>query len=255
MLLTIDIGNTNTVYGAFHTDGKLALLSRVATDYIKTVDQYAIEIMDIFELYVVKTASFEGAIISSVVPPVTQQVAGAVEILLGRAPMVVGPGLKTGLDIRIDVPSQLGSDLVATAAGALQKYPKPTIIIDMGTATKFSAVTHGAVFLGVAILPGLQISLDALSARSAQLPYIALEKPDRVLGRNSIDSMRSGVLYGNAAMLDGMVDRIEEELGGPAAAVITGGYAKEVASLCRKPMTFDANLLLEGLYWLYKKNS
>jgi type III pantothenate kinase len=124
----------------------------------------------------------------------------------------------------------------------------------MGTATKFSVVTHGAVFAGAAILPGLQISLDALSARSAQLPYISLEKPERVLGRNTIDSMRSGVLYGNAAILDGMVERIESELGEPATTVVTGGYAKEVTSLCRKPMVYDANLLLEGLYWLYWKN-
>jgi len=257
MLLAIDIGNTLTNIGGFSLDGKLTFLSRAATNPNKTADQYAVEIRDILHLYDVKEDAFTGSILSSVVPPMTRHVADAVALLLKKPPLILGPGVKTGLDIRIDIPSQLGSDLVATAVGALNKYPKPAIIIDMGTATKFSAVTHGAVFLGVAILPGLQISLDALSARSAQLPYIALEKPERVLGRNTVDSMRSGVLYGSAAMLDGMVERIQGELGadGPATVVVTGGYAREVAGLCKKPMTYDANLLLDGLYHIYRRNS
>jgi len=253
MILTIDIGNTNIVLGVWE-DEKLSFVSRVATDRQKTEDGYAIEIRSILGLYGVSRDSIDGAIISSVVPQISGYMARAAEKLTGKSPLVVGPGVKTGLNILIDNPAQLGTDMVVDAVGVLSKYDKPVIIIDMGTATKIFAVDLNGNFLGCAIMPGIRIGLDALSERTAALPQIAIEPPREVIGTNTIDSMKSGAVFGTASMIDGMVDRFEQYLGRKATIVATGGLSGDIVPYCSHKIIHDPDLMLEGLYRIYLKN-
>lgn len=254
MLLAIDVGNTNIVLGVFNKEGKLLFSSRMVTDSNKTEDQYAIDIRDILKLYRADEVAISDAIISSVSPPMTAILSRAIERLFEKKPMVVGPGIKTGLPIAIDNPAQLGSDMVVTATASLASYPAPLIVIDMGTATTISYVNKAGVYEGCAILAGVKTSLNALTSRTAQLTTIAVEAPGSVVGKNTVDSMRSGVVYGTAAMLDGMIARIESEKGEVATVVATGGMAREIVHYCRKKVVFDPDLLMKGLYLLYQKN-
>ena len=252
MLLAIDIGNTNIVIGCIR-DGEILFEARIATDHLKTSDQYAVDIRNILKLFEVDLHKVQDSIISSVVPPVFNSVCTAIIKLTQRQPIVVGPGIKTGLDIRMDNPAQVGSDLIVDAVAAFHDYPTPLIVIDMGTATTMSLVGRGNVYLGGPIIPGLRVSLDALSSSAAQLFGISLEKPQRVIGKNTIECMRSGIMYGHAAMIDGMIDRMQEELGEPIASVIaTGGTSQFVVPLCRHKIIYDKDLLLKGLAILYE---
>lgn len=252
MLLAIDIGNTNIVIGGIR-EGEILFEARIATDHLKTSDQYAVDIRNILKLFEVDLHKVQDSIISSVVPPVFNSVCTAIIKLTRRQPIVVGPGIKTGLDIRMDNPAQVGSDLIVDAVAAFHDYPTPLIVIDMGTATTMSLVGRGNVYLGGPIIPGLRVSLDALSSSAAQLFGISLEKPQRVIGKNTIECMRSGIMYGHAAMIDGMIDRMQEELGEPIASVIaTGGTSQFVVPLCRHKIIYDKDLLLKGLAILYE---
>lgn len=253
MLLTVDIGNTNITLGGYDGD-KLMFISRLATDIHMTADQYAVQINDIVNLRGCGSVAIEDAIISSVVPIVGSAVSRAIEYITGKAPMILGPGVKTGLNIKIDNPAQLGADLAAGAVGALDKYPMPCVIIDMGTATTLSVLDENGAFRGGAIAAGIRSTLDALSTNTAQLPFINLQAPDSVIGSNTVSSMQSGLILGAAAMLDGMIDRIAEEIGEPASVVATGGLAEMVVENCRREIIIDNNLLLDGLYKIYKKN-
>ena len=253
MLLAIDIGNTNLVIGCIEND-EILFKARIATDRTRTSDQYGVEIKSIIEAYGVKASQIDDCIISSVVPPVFNSVKTGVIKVIGKQPMVVGPGLKTGLDIHMDVPSQVGSDRIVIAVAALAKYEAPLILMDLGTATTIEVVEPGNKYMGGIIFPGVRISLDALTSRTAQLPGISLDQPRHVIGKNTVDCMRSGMMYGTAAMLDGLVERIEEELGHKATLIATGGMAQFVAPLCKREIILDKNLLLKGLNIIYKKN-
>ncbi len=253
MLLAIDIGNTNLVIGCIEND-EILFKARIATDRTRTSDQYGVEIKNIIEAYGVKASQIDDCIISSVVPPVFNSVKTGVIKVIGKQPMVVGPGLKTGLDIHMDVPSQVGSDRIVIAVAALAKYEAPLILMDLGTATTIEVVEPGNKYMGGVIFPGVRISLDALTSRTAQLPGISLDQPKHVIGKNTVDCMRSGMMYGTAAMLDGLVERIEEELGHKATLIATGGMAQFVAPLCKREIILDKNLLLKGLNIIYKKN-
>ena len=251
MLLAIDIGNTNIVIGCIR-DGEILFEARIATNHLQTSDQYAVEIRNILKLFEMDLHKVQDSIISSVVPPVFNSVCTAIIKLTQKQPIVVGPGIKTGLDIRMDNPAQVGSDLIVDAVAAFHDYPPPLIVIDMGTATTMSLVGRGNVYLGGPIIPGLRVSLDALSSSAAQLFGISLEKPQRVIGKNTIECMRSGIMYGHASMIDGMIDRMQEELGEPIASVIaTGGTSQFVVPLCRHKIIYDKDLLLKGLAILY----
>ena len=253
MLLAIDIGNSNIVLGCI--EGQTILHeARLATDLIKTSDQYCMDLKNLLSLYEINRTMIEGVIISSVVPPVLNSFKTAVTKLTGIKPMVVGPGIKTGLNILMDNPAQIGSDLVVAAVAALREYPAPLIIIDMGTATTMSVINANRAYIGGCICPGVRISSEALTARTAQLPGISLEAPKRAIGKNTIDSMQSGILLGAACMLDGMIDRMEQELGQPATVLATGGIARFVIPMCRRTIIFDRNLLLKGLTILYENN-
>ena len=253
MLLAIDIGNTNLVIGCIHDD-KILFKARIATDRTRTSDQYGVEIKSMLEAYGVKRSDIEDCIISSVVPPVFNSVRTGVIKIIGKQPMVVGPGLKTGLNIHVDVPSQVGSDRIVIAVAALAEYKAPLLLMDLGTATTIEAVEPDNVYMGGVIIPGVRVSLDALTSRAAQLPGISLDQPKQVIGKNTVDCMRSGMMYGTAAMIDGLVERMEEELGHRCTLIATGGLAQFITPLCKREIILDKDLLLKGLNIIYKKN-
>lgn len=253
MLICVDIGNSNITIGVF--DGEnLKFTARLATDNRRTSDQYAIEIRDIIHIYEIERSEITHAAIASVVPTVGSAVERAIERLFGIKPIVLGPGVKTGLNIKIDNPAQLGADLAAGAVGALAKYPCPCIVVDMGTATTISVIGKNGEFLGGVIAAGVKLTMDALSSRTAQLPSVGLEAPKKAIGTNTIDCIKSGLIIGQASMLDGMITRIERELGTTATVVATGGLAPEVVRHCDREIILDDNLLLDGLKIIHDKN-
>lgn len=253
MILAFDIGNTNIVLGGFEGD-KTVFLTRVATSLDKTEAEYAVLIKSLLDIYKIKPGSIEGSIVSSVVPPLNNIIMHVMELVTGKSPLFVGPGIKTGLNI-IGDPRELGADLVVAAIAALQKYPGEYLcLLDMGTATTLSVVERSGVFRGVIIYPGVMVSFDALTSRTAQLPRISFDEPKQVLGNTTVDSMQSGLIYGSAAMLDGLIDRVEEELGAPCTVIATGGLSGKIVPHCRREIILDADLLLDGLRLLYEKN-
>ncbi len=253
MILAIDIGNTNIVLGGIE-DGKIVFVSRMATDVIKTSDQYHLELKDMLRLFSVDATALEGTIISSVVPPVLHSIHTAVIKMTKKEPMIVGPGIRTGLNIHVDNPKQVGSDLIVASVAGVRDYGVPLMIVDMGTATTIFVVDETKSFRGGCICPGVRISLDALTSRTSQLPGISLEAPKSAIGRNTIDCMQSGIMLGSAAMLDGLLDRMEAELGKKATVVATGGIAQFIIPLCKRKIVFDKNLILKGLDILYHNN-
>lgn len=253
MILAIDIGNTNIVLGCIEGE-HIYFIERISTDRKKTALEYAINIKNVLEIYDVDRTAIAGGIISSVVPQITDEVRQAAEKLIGTSVKVVGPGLKTGLNIRTENPAQLGSDLVVDAVAALAEQPVPLIIFDMGTATTVSVIDRDKNYIGGMILPGIRTASDSLVSNAALLPQISFETPKRLIGSNTIDCMKSGAMYGNAAALDGLIDRIEEELGEACTAIATGGLAKCVIPLCRRKILIDENLLMKGLQIIYNKN-
>ena len=252
MLLTIDIGNTNVTLGAYNSN-ILSFTARLSTDSGKTSDQYAIEIKDVLSLYGQSFEDIEDCIISSVVPAVTESVGGAVSKLCHIVPLILGPGVKTGLNIKIDNPAQLGADLVAGAVGALEEYTMPCVVIDMGTASTISVLDKNGTFLGGAIAAGVRLTLKALTATPSKLPSIPIEAPKSVIGTNTVECMQSGL--GTASMIDGLLDKIEDELGETPTFVATGGLSKEIIAHCKKNIIYSENLLLEGLKAIYEKNN
>ncbi len=253
MILAVDIGNTNVVIGCI--DGEhIAFVERIHTDLKKSELEYAISMKNVLELYGIDRTGLEGGIISSVVPPVTNRVRNAAGKVIGKEPLVVGPGVKTGLDIRIDNPAQLGPGLVVGAAAGIEEYSCPLVIIDMGTATAFTVVNEKRQVIGGMILPGVAASLDSLISRTSQLPKISLDPPKKLIGSNTIDCMKSGVIYGNAACIDGMIRRIREELGTDPCVVATGNLAKSIIPHCQERIQIDDALLLKGLKLIYRKN-
>lgn len=253
MILAIDMGNTNIVIGGIDST-RTYFVERITTNHIKTGLEYAINIKNILEIHNVDKSQVEGSIMSSVVPPLNATLSSAVKKIFGFHPKLVGSGMKTGLNIVMDNPKTVGSDMIVDAVAAIKEHPCPIIIIDMGTATTLSAVDKNGCYVGGVILPGLRISLDTLSSKTAQLPSISLDIPPKVIGKNTIDCMRSGIMYGNASMIDGIIDRMEEELGQPATLVATGGLSRFVTPLCRHKIIYDDALLLKGLLILYEKN-
>ncbi len=253
MILAIDVGNTNIVLGGMR-DGKQIFSARIASDRSKTADQYAIDIQGVLKLYDIRPDEIEGGILSSVVPYLQSVIPQAVKILTGVDLMIVGPGIKTGLNIRTDNPASVGSDLIVAAVAARAKYKTPIAIVDMGTATTLSLVAHDNEYMGGMIIPGLWTSMNALSANAAQLPYIDLVGPAKLIGTNTVDCMRSGAINGTAAMLDGLLDRLEEELGESVTPVITGGLSGVIAPVCRRRFHLEPDILIDGLMILYEKN-
>ena len=253
MILTVDIGNSNIVLGGVRED-TIVFEARIRTEATKTSDQYCVDLKILLDVYGVKTEDIEGCIISSVVPQVLNSFQSAIKKLTGKVSLVVGPGIKTGLDIRLENPGQTGADLVVADVAALREHKPPLIVIDMGTATTMSVLDESGAHIGGCIIPGVRISMDALTDRTALLPGLQLDQPKRAIGRNTIDAMRSGIMMGTACMLDGMVERMEAELGSKTTVIATGGIAKFIVPLCKTPMIYDKDLLIKGLATLYREN-
>ena len=253
MILAVDIGNSNIVIGVIEGNDIL-FEARLRTDATKTSDEYCIDLKMILEVYRVNVEDIEGSIIASVVPQVLNSIKTALKKLTMKDSLVVGPGLKTGLNIKIENPAQTGADLVVGCVAALREHKPPMIVIDMGTATTMIVLDASGALIGGSIHPGVKISMDALTDRTALLPGLQLDQPKRAIGRNTIDCMRSGLMLGNACMLDGMIQRMEEELGQKTTVVVTGGIAKFIVPMCKTPMIYDKDLLLKGLAALYRDN-
>ena len=255
MLLAIDVGNSTTSVGLFAEDKTLCFLASLDTDSRKTADQISVDLMNLFTLYRYDYTYVTGAILCSVVPPLNFMMEKALTRLLGKPPMVVGPGVKTGLNIRLTNQTQVGADIVADAVAALEKFEAPIVTIDMGTATTIGVISEGRNYEGGLLLPGVNVSLEALSRRAAQLPDISLQHPKTLIGKNTEDCMRSGIVYGTAGMLDGIIDRIREEFPGKKLTVIaTGGNAPVIVRYCRNEIIYDKYLLMDGLWTIYQKN-
>ena len=253
MILAIDIGNTNIVLGCIDQD-RCVFVERLSTVRTKTELEYAIDIKNVLDIYHIRRNELEGGIISSVVPQITTIVKMAVEKILKREALVVGAWIRTGLNIRIDNPAQLGSDLVVDSVAGIAEYPVPLLIFDMGTANTVCVIDRNKNYIGGMIYPGIGVSLDSLTAHASQLGGISLEAPEHIVGKNTAECMKSGVLYSSAAAIDGIVDRLEEELGSDVTVVATGGLAKKIVPYCRRKIILDDNLLLKGLAIIYRKN-
>lgn len=253
MILAIDIGNTNIVIGCIEGE-KVCFVERVSTDQAKTELEYAVQFKALLEIYRIDVGDITGSIISSVVPPINNVMKVSLEKLFKKEPLFVGPGIKTGLNILMDNPGQLGSDLVVNAVAGLRYYGAPIIMIDMGTATTISVVDNKKNYVGGMILPGVKVSLDSLVNRTSQLPRISLEAPKKIIGKNTIECMKSGIVMGQASCLDGMIERIFDELGYKAPVVATGGLAAGIVPYCRQKIICDNELTLKGLGVLYYKN-
>ena len=253
MLLVLDMGNTNITIGVYEGE-QLLLQSRIATDRTKMEDQYAVELMDLMRLYKLESTAFSGAILASVVPPLNHAICGAVKKAVGVTPLLVGPGTKTGLNIRIDNPSQLGADLLVGAVAAVETVGYPCIVWDLGTATTVSVVDKDGAFRGGAIMPGVAVSLNALTHTSSLLPSVGFDMPKKVIGTNTEDSMRSGCILGTASMIDGMCDRIEEELGASCSVIATGGLSRMIVPHCKRDIRIVSTLMMDGLKIIYDKN-
>lgn len=253
MILAVDVGNTNIVLGGLEGE-HIAFQTRLSTLMYKGEAEYAVLFKNLLDIYGVDPACVEGCIISSVVPPLNNVMKSVLQLLTGKQPLVVGPGVKTGLNVAGGDARSLGADLVVAAVAAIAKYPKPMIIIDMGTATTLSVIDENGSFRGGVIYPGVMVSFEALSRQTAQLPRISFEEPRQVININTVDSMQSGLIYGSAGMIDGLIDRISEEMGCEMTLVATGGMSAKIIPRCRHDIRLDDNLLLDGLRIIYEKN-
>ena len=254
MVLAIDIGNTHIVFGGFEGDD-LVFTARISTDTVCTEDEYASKLINIMTVHNIDKDRISGVVISSVVPPITSIMKKAINFLVDVNVIVVGPGVKTGINLHCDVPSSVGADIICSCVATHNIYGSPALIVDMGTATKMILVSDQGAFEGVSIIPGVMIGLNALSVGTAQLPQVNLENPGRVIAKNTVDCMKSGVIYGNASMIDGMIDKIYEEYGKEIPVYATGGLASTIVKYCRKEITLNEQLVLLGLNIIYKKNA
>lgn len=254
MILAIDIGNTNIAIGGFDA-AEPAFVVRISTNASKTADEYASKIMHTLSLYNIEKCDVKGAIIASVVPPLNAVIKAAVKFVYGVEPLFVGPGIKTGIGIHCDNPASVGADIICACVAAEKLYGAPALIVDMGTATKMMVLDGRGAFVGVSIMPGVLMGLKALSSGTAQLPQVSLEAPERVIGKNTVDCMKSGVVFGHAAMIDAMIDRVFEEYGQEMPVYATGGLSNVIIEHCKHKIKKDINMVLKGLYILYQKNA
>ena len=253
MILAIDMGNSNIVIGCIDDD-KIYFEERISTDYSKTEIEYYVLFKTVLDLHKIEAEKITGGIISSVVPPLLGVIKNSIKNLINKEPLVVGPGVKTGLNIMMDNPRQVGSDLIVDAVAGINEYGAPLAVTDMGTATTISVVDKNKNYVGGVIMPGIRVAADSLVSRTAELQKVSLEATEKFIGKNTVDCMKSGIIHGNAACIDGMLERIESELGYPVKAVATGGLARVVVPQCKREIIEDQNLLLKGLKIIYDKN-
>lgn len=255
MLLAVDVGNSTIDVGLFNEKKQLLFSASLESDRRKTVDQFSVDLMNLFALYHFEWKDVTHSILCSVVPGLNPVIEESLTRLVGRRPMVVGAGVTTGLNIRVTLERQVGADIIADAVGALEKFKPPIICIDMGTATTINVISENGTYEGGLFLPGVHAALDSMSHHTALLPNISLRPPKGLVGKDSEECMLSGVVYGNAAMLDGLIDRLCEMFPGEDVSVVaTGGNASLIVRYCRNFITYEPNLLMEGLWHIYQKN-
>lgn len=255
VVFIVDIGNTNVTLGLMEGRGRLTWQLRMPTDKRLTVEEFMAAFESVMGPHTFARDAIEGAIVSSVVPELTDAMSAAVEAKTGVRPLIVHAGLALGIDIDIDTPDRLGVDMIADAVGAVNEYEGSLCIFDLGTATTCSVVRADRAYIGSIIMPGVAISQNALTAAASQLPFVKFEQPRGLIGRTTVDSMRSGLVHANAAMIDGLVDRVSDELGESVTAILTGGISKLIVPACRRPVVYDADLLLKGLWDIYRLNA
>ena len=254
MILTVDINNTSVVF-AVMDEGKALFMSRLASDKSRTADEYAVLIEWAFRQRSFDVKMVEGAIISSVVPPLTAVIKEAVILVTGRAPLVIGPGVKTGLNIRLDDPTELGGDFVASAVAAIASYPLPCVIVVMGTAIAMGILDKNGNYIGGIISPGPMVSQEALARGAAMLSNVSITPTPQVICKGTNACIQSGIINGSAAMIDGLLDRVETELGEPVTVVACGDWVDTITPYClRKGLVTDKEILMRGLWMIYKKN-
>ncbi|HHH31695.1 MAG TPA: type III pantothenate kinase [Polyangiaceae bacterium] len=253
MLLVGDVGNTQTVLGLYEGES-LVHDFRIGSSKQRTLDEYHVLLRSLLDVAEVGRDEVEAAIIASVVPAVTETIERAISLAFGVDPLVVGPGIKTGMPILYENPREVGADRIVNAVAAFHIVAGPVVVVDFGTATTFDVISTKGEYLGGVIAPGIHISADALFARAAKLPRVEVAKPPRVVGRNTIHSMQSGIVYGYVGLVDGMVDRIREETGSHCAVIATGGLARLVEPESRTIERVEEFLTLDGLRLLYHRN-
>ncbi len=254
MIIAVDVGNTNIVIGFLDGDN-LVNECRLSTAKDDSAEEYAIKLHSIFEICNIDISNIDGSVLSSVVPPLNRTISKALMLITGKKPIVVGPGVKTGLNIKIKNPAELGSDMVVSAVAGISKYSCPLIIFDLGTAITASVIDRNGCFVGASILCGVKTALDALVSSTAQLPQIEIVAPEKAIGTNTVESMRSGTVFGTAAMIDGLVRRFEAELGEKATVIVTGGLGSIVSQYCESDVIVDKHLVFDGLRMIYDKNN
>ncbi len=253
MLLVIDVGNTNTVLGVFDND-ELVHDWRIRTVVDHTVDEYGMLIYNLYKTSKISSRNITNIIISCVVPPMLNILEPLCEKYFHLKPLIVGPGVKTGMPIYYDNPKEVGADRIVNAIAGYEKYKQDLIIVDFGTATTFDYVSPKGEYMGGCIAPGIMISSEALFERAAKLPRVELNKPKTVIAKDTVSSMQAGIVYGYAGLVDGLVERIKAEVKGNPKVIATGGLAKVVAPETRTIEIVDDMLTLEGLYIIYKRN-
>ena len=254
MLITIDIGNSYVSFGGYEEE-ELLFVSDIVTDSKKSEDQYAVEIENIMRLYKINTEKIDGGIISSVVPELTEVIKNAIKKLCGVDCLVVGPGVKSGINLNIENPAQLGADMVAEAVAVINKYPCPAIICDLGTVTVLAVIDKNKNFNGVIIAAGVGTTSEGFSKNTALLPHVSIEQPKKIIGKNTVSSVQSGLIHGTAAMIDGLILRIERELGEKTTIIATGKMTERIIPHCDRDILISDYLVFEGLRLIYLKNT